>query len=567
MKRRRFLQNISVASAMPFVLNGIPFQLMGGNSALKQMAAACPNDRVLVILQLLGGNDGLNMVIPITDYDKYYNVRANIAIPDKGPRKYITLDTTLKSESQAALHPDMTGLKSMYDDGQLAIVQGISYLNHNQSHFRGRDIIFMGGGNNDYLDSGWVGRYLEDKYSPLQYPKDFPNNDMKDPLALEFGNEVSGIFNQSGNISTSIAINDPTSFFNLVNDLEGFKDKEGTDPRGVPPDVLANSPYGKELNWILSLENKVDQYHDRLVEVYNKGKSLDPKTVTYPTKYPLNAPAKALNNPISSQLQIIANMIHGGCQTKVYLVRMGGFDTHANQVTNSDPTMGNHAALMYHISSAMKAFQDDLKSRTMDDKVLSFTTSEFGRRIKSNGSYGCDHGIGYPVMLFGKYVNPGLIGVNPDLDKDNVEMQYDYRQLYASIMKDWMCVDPTLVDSLSGVYQGDYTGRGQTLPVINNNITSITKNAFISQRFKLGNCYPNPASDQTTLTFFINADVNVLLRIVDLTGKVVRVFLDQRMQTGEHNLTFKVSDIKPGNYLYEINAGPLHDAKQLEITR
>ncbi|HVD97174.1 MAG TPA: DUF1501 domain-containing protein [Cytophagaceae bacterium] len=564
MKRRDFIKNAALAGTAPFVLNGIPFKLMAGNMDLQKMAAACPNDRVLVILQLHGGNDGLNAVIPVADYDKYQNVRANIAIPENGSRGFIKLDSTLATNKQVGLHPDMIGMKALYDQGKLAIVQGISYENHNQSHFRGRDIMFMGGGAYDYLDSGWVGRYLKDKFAPQIYPQDFPNADMQDPLALEFGNELSLIFHQGQNIPTSISIYNPQQFFDLVEELPGFDDVQGLDPRGLPPTGLENSPYGKELDWILGLEEKTDDYDDRLLQVYQAGKAMDPH-IAYPQTYPLSAPARFRSNPLSAQLQIIANMIHGGCKTKVYLIRLGGFDTHADQVVANEPTMGVHAALLYHISSAMKAFQDDLQARSIEDRVMSVTISEFGRRIHSNGSYGTDHGIGAPLFVFGKGVIPGLLGVTPNLDDENVAMQYDYRQVYATIMKEWMCVDPVLVDSLSGIFNGDYLGRGSTLPLVNGNLTGV--NEFINSRFRLNNCYPNPATSYTSFQFYINSEADVELKITDLQGRDLKIVLKQTMSAGEHQVSTDLRDLKPGYYIYTIKAGVLSDSKQFEIAR
>ncbi len=564
MKRRDFIKNASIAGAMPFVLNGIPFNLMAGNTELQKMAAACPNDRVLVILQLHGGNDGLNTVIPVADYHNYQNVRANIAIPINGPRKLINLDSTLAVERQVGLHPDMIGIKEMYDQGKVAIIQGVSYENHNQSHFRGRDVMFMGGGSYDYLNSGWVGRYLKDKFAPESYPEDFPNTTMQDPLALEFGNEISLVFHQGDNIPTSISIHNPQQFFDLVNELPGFSDVEGLDPRGLPPAGIVNSPYGKELEWILGLEQKTDEYDDRLLQVYQAGKAMDPH-VSYPETYPLIAPTRFRNNPLSAQLQIIANLLHGGCQTKVFLIRLGGFDTHAQQVENHDPTMGVHASLLYHISSAMKAFQEDLRLRSIEDRVMTVTISEFGRRIRSNGSYGTDHGIGAPLFVFGKGVLPGLLGETPDLSEENVTMQYDYRQIYATIMKEWMCVDPVLVDSLTGIFNGDYAGRGNTLPLVNSNLTGV--NEFIRSRFSLHTCYPNPASTYTTFRFYINAETEVELKINDMQGKEIRTVLKQNMGPGEHQFSADLRELKPGYYIYSLKAGVLTDSKQFEIAR
>ncbi len=568
MKRRDFIKKVPVMGAIPFVINHIPFGVMAGNDALKKMAAACPNDRVLVILQLLGGNDGINTVIPFNQYDQYQFVRPNIAIPDSGSRGLIKLDGTLPSDKQVGLHPDMKAMKQLYDAGNLAIVQGISYQNHNQSHFRGRDIMFMGGGSNDYLDSGWIGRYLQDKYAPQIYPTDFPNPDMQDPLALEFGNEISLVFHQGQNIPASVSINDPQSFFNLVEQLPGFEDIQGLDPRGIPPTVLNNSAYGKEVNWILDLEEKTDDYHDRIVQTYNAGKAYDPG-INYPTTYPLQAPVKFHENPLSPQLQIIANLINGGSKTKVFLIRLGGFDTHAQQVEATDHTMGPHAALLFHISEAMKAFQADLKARGLENRVLSVTTSEFGRRVESNGSFGTDHGIGAPLFIFGAGVIPGITGNPPDMTQDNVSMQYDYRQIYATIMKEWMCVDPALVDSLSGIFYGDYQGRGTTLPIINGNlVTGVTD--FVNSRFKLNSCYPNPASAYSTFSFYINAETSVDLKIVDVNGNdVKKIFSEQYMSMGEHKITVDLRDIKPGSYFYQIKAagGILNDTKKLEIVR
>ncbi len=320
--------------------------------------------------------------------------------------------------------------------------------------------------------------------------------------------------------------------------------------------------HAKELEWILNLEQKTDEYDDRLLQVYNQGKSQDPN-VAYPSSYPLNAPARFRNNSLSGQLQIIANLIHGGSKTKVYLVRLGGFDTHAQQVESYDATMGSHAALLYHISSAMKSFQDDLKARGIDHRVLSVTTSEFGRRVFSNGSYGTDHGVGAPMFIFGKGVIPWVTGVNPDLNEDNVAMQVDYRQIYATIMKEWMCADPALVDGLSGIIQGEYQGRGTTLPLINNNVTGASD--FIKKRFRLNACYPNPASAQTTISFYLNTTTEVEIFISDLNGKEVKKVIHQQVSMGEQQVNVDLRNLKPGSYLYTLKTPLVTDTKQLQV--
>ncbi len=572
MKRRNFIKKLSLA-AVPFTLGGIPIKLMAENS-LTRMAQQSTNDRVLIILQLHGGNDGLNAIIPVEAYDLYYKWRANIAIPAKNSlRKMIMLDSTLPSDVQVGLHPDMIAMKDLYDRGRMAIVQGVSYKNNNGSHFRGRDISFMGGGFDDYFSSGWVGRYLQQEFAPQVYPNDFPNADMLDPLAIEMGSDVSLIFHQQGNIPTSISLNDPQSFAQLVEELEGFTD-QGIDPRGKPPIALNDSPYGKELNWILGLEDKSEDYAERLYQVYQNAPA---SSVTYPERYPFNAPRGSARNGLTPQLQLIARLLDGGgpglgVKTKVFLVKMGGFDTHAEQVESYDPTMGQHAALMYHISSAMKAFQDDLRARGLEDRVLTVTTSEFGRRVRANGSYGTDHGTGAPVILFGKGVQPGVVGKVPDMNLHNVEMQYDYRQVYANLLRDWMLVDENKItsdiffkDFLNGPKE-EGSGNYEPLPLASQVISGVQEQ-FIQARFSLYDCYPNPASEFTTIKFRINMANEVMLTLNDSQGRSLRTLLKEHRNEGEHEVRINVADLPTGIYFYQLKTGFYQETKKLIIAR
>ncbi|NOT73654.1 MAG: DUF1501 domain-containing protein [Cyclobacteriaceae bacterium] len=571
MKRRSFLQKLSMA-AIPLTLGGIPIRTLAEN-AFTRMAQQSTNDRVLVILQMHGGNDGMNAIIPVDKYEQYYSVRPNIAIPSKNSvRKMIQLDSTLKSDAQVGLHPDMLSMKAMYDQARMCIVQGVSYKNNNGSHFRGRDISFMGGSFDDYFSSGWVGRYLQQEFAPKVYPADFPNPDMLDPLAIEMGSDVSLIFHQQGNIPTSISLNDPESFARLVDSLEGFQD-QGIDPRGKPPVALDNSPYGKELNWILGLEQKSENYADRLAAVYERS---SPSSVVYPETYPYHAPKGSYHNGLTPQLKLVARLLDGGgagqgVKTKVFLVKIGGFDTHAEQVESYDPTMGQHAALMYHITSAMKAFQEDLRARGLEDRVLTVTTSEFGRRIHSNGSYGTDHGTGGPMFIFGKGVQPGVIGKVPDMTKDNVEMQYDYRQVYANLLRDWMLVEESKInndiffkDFLNGPRE-EGGGNYEPLPLATQVINGVSE-SFISDRFALMDCYPNPAKNSASFGFRINSTRQVSLSILDNTGRVVKNLMDEGRDAGEHWITSDLSDLKPGLYIYHIKSGLLKESKKLVIT-
>jgi uncharacterized protein (DUF1501 family) len=572
MQRREFIQKLPFLSAIPFSLSGVPFKILSNqNHPIFKEKKYGDSQNVLIILQLHGGNDGLNTVIPLAEYDQYYNFRPNLAIPDSGKRALIKLDSTLGANQQIGLHPDMIGMKQLYDRGRLCIVEGVSYPNANGSHFRGRDIMFMGGGSEDHYSNGWIGRYIEAELAEegYEYPDDFvtdPNNfAYKDPLALEFGNEVSLIFHQKERIPTSISIGGPEEFYDLVKiELDGYKDTE-TDDRGIPPLALQDSPYYNELSWILGLEERSNPYAERMKQAYDNGLRQN-SPVKYPTTYPLSAPAGSRNNPLQENFKIIANLIGGGLETRVFLVRIGGFDTHANQVEKYDPTMGAHAALLYHISATMKAFQEDLQFRNVEHRVLTVTTTEFGRRVYSNFSFGSDHGEAAPMFLFGNQVKPGFLGNNAlfKITNGNLGMQHDYRKVYASILEKWMGMDKTTVDTK--VFLSDFEGKTEdALPIINDNLTGIDD--FKNERFFLRNCFPNPASDFTTIAFKINAPGKIRLKIVDTQGKVLKDILNEDKDTGDYEVKVDVSDLKSGTYLYQFESSYLKAVKKLIVLR
>ncbi|MDH5608391.1 MAG: DUF1501 domain-containing protein [Cyclobacteriaceae bacterium] len=557
MRRRNFLKKIAISAGAPIAFQGVPIRLLGAEQKLARLSAASQNDRVLIILQMHGGNDGINTIVPLENYDLYYNRRSNIALPYKsGKRTIIPLDSTLPAEQQVGLHPDMTDFKSLYDNAKAAVVQGVSYKNNNGSHFRGRDIWFMGGNSDDYFASGWAGRYLNKLYEPLSYPDDFPNLDMPDPLALEMGNEVSLLFHQEGNIPTALALgSSPEQLAQLIAQLQGFDDA-GVDPRGLPPAFLNDSPYGKEMNWILGLEQKSEDYIKRLQEVYQRAPE---SPVEYPDQYPFGKS----RNPLSSQLRLVAKLLDGGgegVKTKIFLLKIGGFDSHARQVEDYDSTLGGHAALLYHISSAMRAFQRDLAHRGLEDRVLTMTMSEFGRRIPSNGSYGTDHGTGGPVMLFGRHVNPGVFGNCPDLNDNNVALQYDYRQIYASILRDWLQVDEQVIRN--DIFFGDFLSIDPGLQLARD--TVLGTDPFIASRFSLEKVFPNPVSSETTLVYHYNAPHQALLEVIDANGKKMYQ-KNVTNEAGRHSVTLELSFLSPG--IYHIRFQSEHLTKSIKIIK
>jgi len=543
MNRRNFLKKMTLTGAAPFMLSGIPVYLFARQSQLQQVAAGSLNDKVLVILQLHGGNDGLNTIVPVDQYSLYYNLRPNIAIPTNGSRKYIPLDSTLPIEDQVGLHPDMIGAKELYDQGKMAIVQGVSYENNNGSHFRGRDIWFMGGGYNDYFGSGWMGRYLDESYPG--YPDNYPNDQMPDPLGLEIGTGISLAFHRESGIPAGLSVQNPQQFYDLINSTGGEL-----------PASIADSHYGDELEYIMGIEQQSNQYASRLKQVYEQGSN---SSVIYPEKYPLNAPQGSLKNRLAGQLRLIARLLSGGIKTKIFLARIGGFDTHAEQVEPYDATMGKHAALLYHISSAMKAFQDDLRNLGLEDRVVSLTYSEFGRRPESNGSWGTDHGTGAPMLVFGKAVKPGIIGSNPDLAnlvRNNVPQQYDYRQPLTTILQDWLGADDATLDkTLFGEF------KNQKLDLIGE-VTS-SKDVFFDRRFRLENCYPNPVKDITTIGFHINKSAIVKITVYDEQGRVMQEVINQQMTPGAHEVQVDLRTLKAGKYIYRLETDGFNDAKML----
>lgn len=531
MDRRKFIRTASAASAGPLLLGGVPVFATQANSLLAAWAASSPNDRVLVIVQLHGGNDGLNTVIPINQYGMYYNMRPNIAIPQNGARKFIALDDTLEDVRKVGLHTDMTGAKSMYDQGKMAVVQNVAYANLNGSHFRSRDVWFMGGDYDEYLSSGWMGRYLEYYYP--NYPDAYPSAEMPDPLALEIGSGLSLAFHRANGIPAALGIQDPVAFYNLINSV-------GTEPLINFPDNYA----GDELRYIMEMERQGNVYAERLRNVYLAGSNSG--SVVYPEIYPHLAPQGSLRNPLAPQLKIISRLLSGGCKTKIFLCRIGGFDTHANQVLQNDPTMGMHAALLYHVSSAVQAFHNDLQAQGLGDKVVTATISEFGRRIPSNGSYGTDHGNAAPLFVFGNCVNPGVFGTNPtfaDLQAGNLPMQIDYRQVMTALATDWLGAD---ISALQHIAFTDWVDS--RLDIIRCkwlDVPSYKTDTGISVS-------PNPTFDLAVVNYKIDESDTYLLRIDSEAGVAVTRRSLGYLTPGRKSLELDTAGWAAGVYLISI---------------
>jgi uncharacterized protein (DUF1501 family) len=430
MKRRDFLASAS-AMALPVMVNGFGITSLSNRSSLVQSlmgTAAVNTDRILVIIYLNGGNDGLNTVIPLQYYPKYQSIRSNIAIPQNRV-------LPLSGMPEAGFHPVMTGMQEMYNQGQLAIVNSVSYPNPNQSHHRSSDIWMTGVDATQYANSGWAGRYLNNRFPG--YPQNYPNDQMKDPLALQIGvlNSTSLLGPQT---PMNISVENVNNFYAL---LGGAQNMSSTD--------LPCCEAGDMIKHVRQQQVLSTGYSGQIKRAYDAGTTL------------ASYPAASTTSELSEQLKIVAKMIHGGLQTKIYFVELGGFDTHGDQVTSSDTTIGLHANLLRKLSDSVSAFQKDLVLQGTADRVIGMTFSDFGRRANSNASRGTDHGVAAPMFVFGKGVKRQMVGVVPDLNNDlepptttptnenqEVKMQVDFRRIYSDILRDWFGTEGSTTDAL-----------------------------------------------------------------------------------------------------------------------
>ncbi|MFK7970473.1 MAG: DUF1501 domain-containing protein [Bacteroidia bacterium] len=430
MQRRRFLKQLATVGAAPILLNGIPVRVMA-NSMATQLTCAEVTDRVLVVVQLHGGNDGLNTVVPLNHLTTYNTIRPSINLPTTGLRPLITLDSTVPVNQQVGLNHELGAFKSLYDSGKMALIQNAGYANNNRSHFKAKDDWLTGSDSQTSYASGWLGRFLDHNYP--NYPTGYPNPSMPDPIGLELGaSSVSLSFHKPTGGSIALAMKgDPAGYYSLVSGVGG----------PVPQTVPATH-FGDKLQRVIDTQLSSNNYAQRIDTIFNAGSNS--ATVTYPLTY--HSPAsQRYNNELAPQLKTVARLISGGSKTKIYWVRLTGFDTHVNQTDSTDHSKGVHAVLMHHLSESIKAFQDDLAAQGLEDRVMTVTFSEFGRRAAENGSSGTDHGTFAPMFVVGKHVKAGIMGNNSDLTNlnrnDLTTLDNDYRKVFTTILQDWLGAD------------------------------------------------------------------------------------------------------------------------------
>ena len=383
-KRKEFLQIGSLASAslmMPKFLK-----------AFERPAMVPPGNKVVVVIQFSGGNDGLNTVVPISN-DLYFKNRPKLAIKP---------EEALKLTNDAGLNPALTAFKGLYDDGALGIINSVGYPNPNRSHFRSMDIWQSASQSTDYVSTGWLGRYLDAQCKSCDNPTQILELDDVLSLALK------------GEVNKGLAFKDPRRLYSSSNE-KFYKDVNRVHQKGEPTiDYLY-----KTLGATLSSADYI----------YKKSK-IHPTLQSYP------------GTGLGSSLKTIASLIMSDINTKVYYVSLGSFDTHVNQ-------QAQQKRLFTELNDAVASFTKDIKENNRFDDVLMMTFSEFGRRVAQNASNGTDHGTANNMFLIGGGLKQkGLINELPDLanlNEGDLEYKVDFKNVYATILNKWLGADDKFI--------------------------------------------------------------------------------------------------------------------------
>ena len=507
MKRRKFLHTTGSMVTIPFLLNGLKLGAAPRSSFFNFINPDL--DRVLVLVQLNGGNDGLNTVIPLDQYDGLSSVRENILIPE---------NSVVKLEDHVGLHPAMKSMKWVYDQQKMNIIQSVGYPDQNRSHFRSTDIWTSGSPAEEFWDTGWLGRHLDGLYPG--FPEGYPNDQYPDPFAITMGRVVSETC-QGNAANFSMTLNDP---FSLTQLTEGAGSE-------VP-----DTPYGRELDFLRTTIAQTNAYSEVITDAAEKGSN----KAIYPEE-----------NGLANQLKNIALLLSGGLKTKVFICSIGGFDTHANQVDGNSVVAGEHSQLLNLISDAVAAFQQDLEMMGLDHKVIGMTFSEFGRKIVSNDSLGTDHGTAAPLIMFGSCVISGIVGDNPEIARDThpregVPMQHDFRDVYGSVLIDWFEISEEKVKT---ILYNDFNYIPLVDPCQTTTSVDILQKEF-ADSVNLRS-FPNPFTNWTTISFNSRQEW-AKLSVFDALGSEVKVLVNQKLNEGEHQVKWDASGFSAGTYFYRL---------------
>ena len=394
--RRDFISSSLLATGI-----GIMVPPILAKSVLAATAEGIHNDRVLVVLQMGGGNDGLNMVVPYAD-PAYLQARPTIGVSP---------DTVLPLNTQVGLHPTMPKLKALYDGGQLAVVQGVGYPNPTYSHFEGLYVWEYADPSREQTD-GWLGKLLAGQMDSQGHP-------------------LAGC--ALGQAGTPSELRATGATVSVIESSQSYQVQGGAGRQVAAPALYQRTPgiYGMLLDQALSTAEAGIKDLAGASSKYTPAVSYTPTSTIYGTK-----------NDLASALQLTAQMIVTEPQVKLCHVVLGGFDTHQQEDSRQ-------AALLSYVDSAVSAFMGDMAAHGQADRVVLMTWSEFGRRVAENGSKGTDHGAAAPMLVVGKPVKGGLYGEYPSLtqtvDSGNLKYTVDFRSVYQSLIRDWLQGDPASV--------------------------------------------------------------------------------------------------------------------------
>lgn len=383
-KRKEFLQIGSLATAS--------FMLPKFLKAFERPMMVPPGNKVVVVIQFSGGNDGLNTVIPVRN-DIYYKAR---------PKLGIAKDKSLIITDEVGLNPALEAFKGLYDDGSLSILNSVGYPNPDRSHFRSMDIWHSASASNEYVNTGWVGRYLDAQCKGCDKPTQAMELDDVLSLALK------------GEQSKGLAFKDPKKLYNTSNGK-------------FLKDVSANHQQGEEtIDYLYKTMSETISSADY---IYQQSKA-HPSAASYP------------NTNLGKDLKTIASLIFSDINTKVYYVSLGSFDTHVNQE-------GQQKRLFTELNDAVKAFTGDLKKNNRFDDVLMMTFSEFGRRVSQNASGGTDHGTANNMFFIsGGLKQKGVLNAMPnlaDLNEGDLKHKVDFKNVYATVLSKWLEADDKMI--------------------------------------------------------------------------------------------------------------------------
>lgn len=380
MNRRDFLKSSGLASTsllIPSFLSDFSI-----NKLYKSRSG-----KILVVVQLSGGNDGLNTIVPYQN-DIYYQSRPTLGIKSS---------EVLKVSDELGFNPALQSLQGLYDQGYLSIVNSVGYPNPDRSHFRSMDIWHTGSNSNEYLSTGWLGRYL-DSNCPTPYH------------ALEVDD------------SLSLALKGATRNGFAASNPEQLKRATGNRFLKLLGENVQPDHHEENVAYLYKVMAETQQSADYLYEQSRVHRS----RVTYPM------------NAFGKDLKTIAELITADTDTKIYYVSLGGFDTHANQKNQQE-------RLLQAYADGMKAFVEDLQQNGLFSDVLIMTFSEFGRRVEQNASNGTDHGTANNLFLIGgKLQKPGFFNGAPNLtnlDEGDLKYDIDFRNIYASVLNNWLDAD------------------------------------------------------------------------------------------------------------------------------